>query len=99
MKDIVKKSFLVGLGVTAMAKGKVEAELKKLLKENDITAGEAQKAANQFLKDVEKYKKKAMRAIKKEMLAAEKEIKKKARAYQKTTKKKVVKRRPCKKKS
>ena len=47
MKDVVRKGFLIGLGVTAMAASKIEKETKKFLKENDISQEEAEKAAKQ----------------------------------------------------
>lgn len=90
MKDVVRKGFLVGLGITAMATSRLEKEVKGFLKENDITQEEAAKAAKSFLKDVERYQKKAVSALKKEMRAAEQHLKKEAAAVRKAASKKIV---------
>jgi len=102
MKDVIKKGFLIGLGMTVLSKQKLQAELKRFLKENDISAAEANKAAQEFLKDVKKYQSKAAKVLKKELLVAEKELRRKARMIARQAKPPVKKKkvaRKCSKRS
>lgn len=87
MKDLVKKGFLVGLGITEIGKQKLEQEVKKYLDKNNITREESKKAAEVFVKDLDKYKNKATKVIKKELARAEKELKKTALNLKKESKK------------
>lgn len=91
MKDTLRKGFLIGFGITALAAEKMEKEVKKFLKEQEISRPEAQAAAQEFLKDVQKRQQKVMRTLQQEMQAAEAALKKQAEKSRASAKRKTAK--------
>jgi len=51
MDKTLKKAFLVGLGLSIIAKKKIASEVKEFMKENDISEEESIQTANYFLKN------------------------------------------------
>ncbi|MBN1275529.1 hypothetical protein JXA12_04535 [Candidatus Woesearchaeota archaeon] len=78
MKGIVRKGFLVGLGVTTLTAGKMEKAIKEFLKEHDINKAEAEQAAKAFLTDVKRHQERAIDALQREMKKAEQHLKRHA---------------------
>lgn len=91
MKDTLRKGFLIGFGITALAAEKMEKEVKKLLKDAEMTRPEAEAAARDFLKDVKKRQQKVMKTLQKEMKEAEASLRKQAAKSKSSAKRKTVK--------
>jgi len=67
MKDIVKKAFLLGIGVVALTKEKAESFVKELKEEEKITPEEGKKLVNDMLKKSEEYGKKVRKEVRKQV--------------------------------
>jgi polyhydroxyalkanoate synthesis regulator phasin len=91
MKDLMKKSFLLGLGITALTKDKIEKELSGYMKKNKIDSKEGKKFTEDLLKDLEKNRKKYVALLKKEAMNFEKTLSEKAKSAEKKIRKKVPK--------
>lgn len=91
MKDLMKKSFLLGLGITALTKDKIEKELSSYMKKNKINSNEGKKFTDGLLKDLEKNRKKYVALLKKEAMNFEKTLSAKAKSAEKKIRKKVPK--------
>ena len=82
MKSLIKKSIVLGIGITALSKEKVEHFVKELRKEGDINAKEGRELVSFFVKESSKKRedlKKMVKshvddAIKKSKVATKKEI-------------------------
>lgn len=62
MKDLVKKSLLVGLGAASLTKSKAEKVIRGFVKKKAITAKDAKAVLNAVLKEAEKQRRKLMGA-------------------------------------
>ena len=83
MKDLVKKSLLIGLGAASLTKSKAEKIIKGFLKKKAITAKDAKAVLNSVIREAEKQRSKLMGAgktkggeLKKEALKMGKELEK-----------------------
>ena len=52
MKELLRKGFLLGIGITELTTTKVKKEIHKYMKENNINKSEAEKYAKEFSKDI-----------------------------------------------
>lgn len=94
MKDLIKKSFLFGIGITEMTKDKVKKEVEEYIKKNNINKEEAKKFTDKVLNDFEKNKKIYMDKLKEEMAKIESEISSKIKDVKKQYNKQVKKTKP-----
>ena len=83
MKDLVKKSLLVGLGAASLTKSKAEKVIKGFVKKKAITAKDAKAVLNSVIKEAEKQRSKLIGVgktkgsqLKKEALKMGKELEK-----------------------
>jgi len=60
MKDLVKKSLLIGLGAASLTKSKAEKIIKGFVKKKAITAKDAKAVLNAVIKEAEKQRSRLM---------------------------------------
>ena len=60
MKDLVKKSLLIGLGAASLTKSKAEKIIKEFVKKKAITAKDAKAVLNAVIKEAEKQRSRLM---------------------------------------
>jgi len=57
MRDIVRKSILLGIGLAALTRDKIEETAKKIAEEDNLTEEEGRKVAEDLLKQSDETKK------------------------------------------
>lgn len=74
MKDVIKKSVLLGLGVGALTKEKAEKFVKELQKKGYLDVKEGKKLARELMAESKKAQKKVQTAVEKQVKAAVKKM-------------------------
>jgi polyhydroxyalkanoate synthesis regulator phasin len=74
MIDIVRKSFLFGLGVIALTKEKAQNFVEDLKKNEKITPEEGKKLVKDMMKKSEEFSKKIRKEIRKQIQVVVKEM-------------------------
>jgi hypothetical protein len=90
MDKRLRKGFLVGLGITLMTKEAMEKEVKKFMRENNLTGPKGKIAAKEFITEIKKYNAKYVPKLKAELKKAEKVLVKKGKTLAKKAHKKGV---------
>ena len=67
MDKRIKKSFLLGLGLVALTKDKINSVNKKLMKKGDLNKKEAEKVLKTFLRQAEKGREELIKNVSKEV--------------------------------
>lgn len=91
MKDIIKKSFLLGIGITDLTTKTIRKEVESYMKENNINRDEAKKQTDKVIKGIQKNKGKYIKQVRKELAGLEKAIKTQVKIKGKPIAKKVTK--------
>lgn len=74
MKDIIKKSFLLGLGVASMTSKQAEKAVKGLVKKNAVTINEGRQMLGKVRKHAERESKRVSRFAQQEAKRVAKEL-------------------------
>lgn len=67
MEEVIKKAFLLGLGVVALTKEKAEEFVKDLKENKEVTPDEGKKLVKEMLKKSDKFMKNIHKDIRKQI--------------------------------
>ena len=81
MKDVIKKAFLLGLGVASMTKSQTEKIVKGLVKNNSVTIKEGKDMLKKVKKHAAKEAKKVSKFAQKEVKRAVNDIKSASKSH------------------
>ena len=108
-KDLLKKSVLIGIGLGAITKSKVEKYIKELKKEGYLDVAEGKKLARDMISETKRMEKalkshvkkrvQMVRKIKAKYKSKKASVKRRVKSVKRRTKKKPSKRRSTKKTS
>jgi polyhydroxyalkanoate synthesis regulator phasin len=91
MKSFIKKSMMLGIGMTALTKDKITSVVSELKKKGDITAKESKELISLLLKESEKKHKELKSAIETYVGKAVDKAKQETRKEMKELEKKLIK--------
>lgn len=84
--DLVRKALLLGFGFMDISKEKMNAFIKEVKKDHNITKSDSRKAVKDFAKELERQKKTTIKAVRKHADALIQRLEKERKRY--VTKKK-----------